>query len=75
MTGRDLILYILTNGLEDEPIVKDGQLVGFLTVAQVAEKMNVGTATVYVWISLGRLKHILIGERVFVPANFELLAE
>ena len=27
MTGRDLIIYILENGLEDEPIIQDGMII------------------------------------------------
>lgn len=56
MTGRELILYILSNGLEDEPVFKDGTFLGFLTIRKAAEKMNVGMQTVHTWISLGRIK-------------------
>ena len=45
VTGRDLILYILSNNLEDEEVFKDGKLIGFLTAWEAAEKMNVGIAT------------------------------
>lgn len=48
MTGRDLILYILTNGLEDKPIYEDGKILGFLTATEAAEKFNVGLATIKV---------------------------
>ena len=40
MTGRELILYILENGLENEPVIKNGTFVGFMTVTQAAEKME-----------------------------------
>ena len=36
MTGRDLIIYILENNLENEPVYKDGRLLGFLTVTEAA---------------------------------------
>lgn len=72
MTGRDLIIYILQNGLEDEPIFKeDGTITGFLTVGQAAEKANVGTATIYAWIERKQLDYILVGHRIFIRANFE----
>lgn len=72
MTGRDLIVYILQNGLEDEPIFKeDGTITGFLTVGQAAEKANVGTATIYAWIEQKRINHILVGHRVLIRADFE----
>lgn len=31
MTGRDLILYILMNNLEDEPVFEEGKFIGFVT--------------------------------------------
>ena len=72
MTGRELILYILQNHLEDEPIFKDdGSIVGFLTVDKAAIKANVGTETVYAWIERGLVPYILIGHRIFIRADFE----
>ena len=69
MTGRDLILYILSNGLENEPIVKDGKLLGFMTVDEAAAKMHVGAATIHVWIYQRRLNYISIGDAIYIPAN------
>lgn len=67
MTGRDLIVYILTNNLEDEPVFKDGKLIGFLTMEQAALKFEVGVATIEALIQLGKLKSIQIGESVYIP--------
>lgn len=39
MTGRDLILYILENHLEDEQVFEEGNLLGFITIIEAAEKM------------------------------------
>ena len=75
MTGRDLIIYILSNNLEDRPIFEDGRLVGFITVGEAAEKMNVGVATIYVWIRQKRLLGLFIGDEVYIPANFQILSE
>lgn len=69
MTGRDLIVYILSNNLENEPVFKNGSFVGFITVEEAAVKMNVGVETIYVWMSQGWLKHFRIGETYFVPAD------
>lgn len=69
MTGRELILYILSNGLEDEEVFKDGKFIGFLTAGEAAEKMNVGIATIYVLVSQKKLDGVLIGDALFVPAN------
>ena len=71
MNGRELIVYILENGLEDEPMIKDGVLVGFMTHAQAASKFDVGTATVEVWLSLGLLDYIDLNDRVMIPVNTE----
>lgn len=71
MNGRELIVYILENGLEDEPMIKDGVLVGFMTRAQAASKFDVGTATVEVWLSLGLLDYIDLNDRVMIPVNTE----
>ena len=72
MTGRDLILYILANGLEDEPVFKDGRFIGFLTVDEAAAKLSVGTATVRTFIHLKRLEGVHVNQGLYVPANFKL---
>ena len=35
MTGRELILYILQNGLENEEVFKDGIFVGFIPEEEI----------------------------------------
>ena len=67
MTGRDLIIYILSNGLENEPIVKDGKLIGFMTVDEAAARMGVGEATIHVWIFQNKLNHVVIGGTFYIP--------
>jgi hypothetical protein len=71
MTGRDLIIYILTNNLEDEPVFKNGKFIGFVTPADVAVMENVGTATVHAWMHSGRLESEAVREGVYIPANFK----
>ena len=72
MTGRELIIYILSNGLEDEPIYEDDKILGFITATEAAEKFNVGLATIKVWINEGMLDGIRIGEELYIPANADL---
>ena len=72
MTGRELIIYILANGLEDEPIYEDGKILGFITASEAAEKFNVGLATIKVWVNEGTLDGIRIGEELYIPANADL---
>ena len=69
MTGRDLIIYILQNNLEDTPIFKDGKLLGFMNVEEAAVKYEVGVATVKLWFRLGMLPAIVIGEEIYIPAD------
>ena len=71
MTGRELMLYILANNLEDEPVYKNGKLLGFVTAGEAASKMDVGTATVCAWIHQGLLDCIVIGNSVYIPAGFQ----
>lgn len=72
MTGRDLIVYILTNRLEDEYVFKDGKFIGFITVGEAAAKTNVGDATIYAWITQGWLDCVVIGGTIYIPANFTI---
>ena len=67
MTGRDLIIYIMENNLEDTPIFENGRLLGFLTIEEVAVKANVGQATVRAWIDQGRIDAVHIYDNYYIP--------
>ena len=69
MTGRDLIIYIIQNGLENEPVYEDGKILGFMNELEAAVKFNVSTATIRVWIGLKMLDGVLIGGAWYIPAN------
>ena len=69
MTGRELIIYILQNGLEDEDIFKDGCFLGFMHEGQHAAKFGVGVATVKVWTKMGYLRGVLIGNSFYYPIS------
>ena len=69
MTGRDLVLYILENNLENEQVFKDGTFVGFYTPAAFAAKCNVGIATVNAWAEMGIIHTIEIGESYLIPVT------
>ena len=71
MTGRDLILYILHNHLEDEIVIRDGKMLGFLSVTDMASRYNVGVATVTTWIDMGYIRAYKIGEIVLIPDIYE----
>jgi hypothetical protein len=71
MTGRDLVLYILQNRLEDEPVFEDGIFLGFMNEMEAAVKFNVGTSTIRAWVYREMLPAIRIGDNLYIPANAE----
>lgn len=71
ITGKDLIVYILQNNLENEEVFKDGRFLGFMTEDEAAEKFDVGTATIDAWVAYGVLPHIQVGDSLLIPANAE----
>lgn len=72
LTCRDLIVHILTNNLEDEPVFKDGRFVGFMTAEDAAAILGVGKATIYAMITMQQLDYIYVGDHVFIPINTKL---
>lgn len=71
LTGRDLIIYILANNLEDAPIYDKGKLLGFVTIHEAAAQANVGVATVFAWLQRSQIKGVVIGGEIFIPADFK----
>lgn len=69
MTGRDLIIYIMQNNLEDEVVLKDGFFVGFMNESEAAAKFGVGVETIRVWYSLRMLDGIKVGEKLYFLKN------
>ena len=72
MNGRELILYILENNLENEPIFKDGKFLGFLSIEEFAEKWDVGVETVRAWFDLGYVNGIAIYDELYIPYNAKI---
>lgn len=66
MTCRDLMIYILSNGLEDEPIFKDGTFVGFMSEEEAAAKLRVGVASIRAGFELGIFQGFKLGQQVFI---------
>lgn len=65
MTGKELILYILQNNLEDTIVLEDGFFVGFMTTEDVAVKFNVGVETVRAWYACNMIKGTKIGDSLY----------
>jgi hypothetical protein len=71
MTGRELIIYILSNNLEDQPVCENGRLLGFMTVEEAAAKFEVGMFTVETLVNLEMLGAVRIGDTIYIPYNSE----
>ena len=71
MTGREMIIFILENHLEDQEIIQDGKLVGFLTVEEVAIKFEVGVETARVWADRGIIDSVMLNGEFYIPVDAE----
>ena len=69
LTGRDLILYILEHNLENEPVIKNGTFIGFITAGEAASKFHVGIETINLWVKLNMLNGIKIGNEIYILAE------
>lgn len=69
MTGKEFIIYILENNLENEEIFENGRIKGFLTEEELAVKLGTGTETIRAWYMIGRIKGIKVGDKVYFPLN------
>lgn len=72
MTGRDLILYILENNLENEKVFDNGRFLGFLTAAEFAAKWDVGEETVRLWVDLGYVDGMIVYDELYIPCNAKI---
>lgn len=75
MTGRDLIIYILTNNLEDQPVFLDKGFLNLLSESEAAVKMHVGTATIRVWFEMGLLDGVKVGDELYIVPSEKLTRE
>lgn len=76
MDGRELIIYILKNGLENENIFSKEFLRFMPTIEIVAVTFNVGTATVEYWVQNDCLHAIEIeGQTYITPDSLNKFAE
>lgn len=69
MTGRDLIIYILENNLEDKPVFEDGKFIGFMTPEEAAELLDTGSATILALANLGKIDSEWVDGGVYIPAK------
>ena len=69
MTGKELILYILENDLENEDVIKDGVFIWLMDEKEAAIKFDVGVATVRAWYACGQLDGTKIGDQLYFLRN------
>lgn len=69
MTGRDLIIYILKNGLEDKPVFENGKFIGLVTLEETALKKQVGPATIQAWVDLGFMEGVTVKPGIYIPVD------
>ena len=65
MTGKELILYILQNNLENTIVLEDGFFTGFMTEEEAAVRFNVGVATIRAWYACKMLNGTKIGDSLY----------
>lgn len=69
MTGKELIVYILQNDLENEIVIKDGIFVWLMNEEEAAVKFGVGVAQVKAWYVCGMLNGTKIGDHLYFLRN------
>ena len=67
MTGRDLIIYILENGLEDKEVLDGDKILGFETLYGLAEKKETGVETIIALCKMHDVPTVLINNKVCIP--------
>ena len=72
MTGRDLIIYILENHLEDASVVwayVDKNFDCMESVTEIAERYGVGLETVHVWLNESGITGAYYRGNIYVPSG------
>lgn len=69
MTGRDLIMYILQNNLENEVVIRDGIFIWLMTEEEAAVRYDVGVSMIRAWYACGMLSGTKIGDRLYFLRN------
>lgn len=71
MTGKDLIIYILSNNLENEPIFIDKGFMNLISESVAASKFGVGLTTIKIWYELGMIQGVKVGDEIYILPNSE----
>ena len=69
MTGKELVLYILQNDLENEIVIKDGIVIWLMSEEEAAVKFNVGINTIRAWYMCRMISGTKIGDQLYFLRN------
>lgn len=71
VTGKDLIIYILMNDLENEEIFKNGRFIDLINEEEAAAMYGVGVETIRVWYLLDYISGVKIGDTIYFFKKME----
>ena len=70
MTGRDLIVYILQKGLENEPVFIDHnvnlRILGLKSLLEAAAEEKTGVATLRTLCAQGKIEYVNLGSSLYI---------
>ena len=69
MTGRELIIFVMENHLEDVTIFDGNMLPGLMTLEEAAVKWHSGRNTVEALFEMGKLPGVVIDEKIYIHEN------
>lgn len=69
MTGRELIMFILENHLEDVECLTDDKLPGFIAVEEAAVRWGCGPHTVMALTEMKKIPGVKFGEKFYIPED------
>ncbi len=69
MTGRELIIFIVTNHLEDEYIIENGVFPGFITVEEAAVMWHTGRAIIKGLYKRNKVKGLVVDGEIYIYKN------
>ena len=71
MTGRELIIFILENHLEEVSIFDGDTLPGLMTLDEAAVKWHSGRNPLKALFEMGKISGVIIDEKIYIHKNVE----
>lgn len=69
MTGREIIMFILENNLENTVIFEDTDIPCFMTLEEAAMKWGVGPYSVETFYKMGKIRGFDAGGKIYIYPN------